>query len=358
MENIIKLNEAVPENTRIAIELHTQIMQHGKTAATAMVEFSRGLKRMRDEKLYEALGCTSFDVYVDEVVGIGQRQAYTYIRALEQLGPSLMEEQAHLGITKLEILAQVYAVDRAAFLEENNVEEMSVKEMRELAAKLKDTGEQLSFMTEENERLKAQLEEHTTEQVEADVAGTIQKQAAQIEDLEEQVRALQEDAEDKEEHFAERLREAHEEGQKAEKQRAEAEKRAAVAAAEKKAAEKYNQAIATANAAKKQAEAALKEAKREADERVAKLTAAADAEKSETAARAAELEKRLKIAADPDTTTVAVYVEEVGGLLNKALAKITAVKQRDGESGAKLAGAMCRVMDAVRPQFEALYTEG
>lgn len=353
MENRIKLNEAVPENTRIAIELHTQIMQHGKTAATAMVEFSRGLKRMRDEKLYEALGCTSFDVYVDEVVGIGQRQAYTYIRALEQLGPSLMEEQAHLGITKLEILAQVYAVDRAAFLEENNVEEMSVKEMRELTAKLKDTGEQLSFMTEENERLKEEL---------ADGHSTALNDAAEhIDDLKRRISELEaqlEESDEKDEHFAERLREAHEEGQKAEKKRAEAEKRAAVAAAEKKAAEKYNQAIATANAAKKQAEDALKEAKREAYERVAKLTAAAHAEKSATAARAAELEKRLKIAADPDTTAVAVYVEEVGGLLNKALAKITAVKQRDGESGAKLAGAMCRVMDTVRPQFEALYTEG
>ncbi|MBE6767372.1 MAG: DUF3102 domain-containing protein [Ruminococcaceae bacterium] len=357
MSDIIKLNEAVPETTRTAIELHTQIMQHGKTAAVAMVEFSRGLKRMRDERLYEELGCTSFEVYVDDVVGIGQRQAYTYIRALEQLGPSLMEEQAHLGITKLEILTQVYAVDREAFLEEHNVEDMSARELRELTAKLKDTGEQLSFVTEENERLKEELATRS-EEVVADVAGTIEQKNAYIEELERQVREFQKSADDEKDRIAARIREAHEAGQAAERKRVEADKRAAVAAAEKATAEKYNKAVKDAKAAQKRAEEALEEAKRQANERVAQLTAAVDAEKAETAARAAELEKQLKIAGDPDTTAVAVYVEEVGGLLNKALQKIGTVKSRDVEAGAKLAGAMCRVMDAVRPRFEELYQNG
>lgn len=353
MSDIIKLNEAVPETTRTAIELHTQIMQHGKTAAVAMVEFSRGLKRMRDERLYEALGCTSFEVYVDDVVGIGQRQAYTYIRALEQLGPSLMEEQAHLGITKLEILTQVYAVDREAFLEEHNVEDMSARELRELTAKLKDTGEQLSFVTEENERLKEKLADGHS--------AALDDAAEQIDDLKRRISELEaqlEESDGEDALLAERIRVAHEEGQAAERRRAEADRKAAVAAAEKATAEKYNKAVKDAKAAQKRAEEALEEAKRQANERVAQLTAAVDAEKAETAARAAELEKQLKIAGDPDTTAVAVYVEEVGGLLNKALQKIGTVKSRDVEAGAKLAGAMCRVLEKVRPSFEELYQNG
>ena len=89
-----------------AATLHAQIMASGNQAAQALVEFARLLKRMRDERLYEEFD-VDFDTYVEERVGIRKRQAYTYIRAYEELGPRMMGEQAHLGITKLELLAQV-----------------------------------------------------------------------------------------------------------------------------------------------------------------------------------------------------------------------------------------------------------
>lgn len=322
--------ESRPTEYQAAVELHAQIMQSGKLAASAMVEFARGLKRMRDERLYLALGLESFDQYADEVVGIGKRQAYTYIRGLEQLGPRMMEEHASLGITKLEILTQVYALDREEFLAEHNVEDMSAREMRELVAKLKDTGEQLEFVVAENDRLKNELEEAKNEPVVADVAGTIEAQAAKIEELEK------------------RLGDA------------DAARVTAVAAAEKaarKAAanaerEKIKDEIAKAEAAKKEALQRLESAKAEADERVRQITAATEAEQAAQLQRAKELEQQLKIAANPDTTAVAVYVDELQGLLGKAVARIRAVREKDGETGAKLGAAMIKVLDAAKPQIE------
>ena len=134
--------------------------------------------------------------------------------------------------------------------------------------------------------------------------------------------------------------------------------KAAVDAAKKEAEEKSRKALADARAAKEEAEKALAEAKKQADERVRAVTAAAEAEKAGQAERAAELERRLKIAANPDTTAVAVYVDEVSGLLNKAMAKIKDVKASDPETGAKLAKAMKGVLDAAAPQFERMYMEG
>lgn len=319
-----------PPEYREAMELHAQIMQSGKLAAAAMVDFARGLKRMRDDRLYLALGLETFDQYADEVVGIGKRQAYTYIRGLEQLGPRMMEEHASLGITKLEILTQVYALDREEFLAEHNVEDMSAREMRELVEKLKNKGEQLEFAFAENARLKEELEAAKSEPVVADVAGTIEGQAAKIEELER------------------RLSEA------------DAARVSAVAAAEKaarKAAataerEKVKGEIAKAEKEKKEAIQKLESVKKEADERVHQITAVTEAEREAQLQRAKELEHKLKIAADPDTTAVAVYVDELQGLLGKAVARIRAVRAKDGDTGAKLGAAMIKVLDAAKPQIE------
>ena len=64
------------ERYKEAMELHAQIMASGGAAARALVEFARLLKRMKDERLYEAFD-QSFDEYVENQVGIRKRQAYT-----------------------------------------------------------------------------------------------------------------------------------------------------------------------------------------------------------------------------------------------------------------------------------------
>lgn len=55
---------ATPE-VASAVQLHSDIMANMRAAASAMVEFCRGLKRMRDEKHYIALGFESFEDYTE-----------------------------------------------------------------------------------------------------------------------------------------------------------------------------------------------------------------------------------------------------------------------------------------------------
>ena len=129
--------------------LHIKIVSTGAMVATTMVEFSRLLKEMRDQRLYEELDFTEFGEYVEKAVGLKQRQAYNYIANYERLGPRLLESQGHLGVTKLQLLSEISAPDRADFLEENDLEGMSVAEVKELVKKTTDQGQQLSMIQEE-----------------------------------------------------------------------------------------------------------------------------------------------------------------------------------------------------------------
>ena len=79
-------------------------------------------------------------------VGLKQRQAYNYISAYERLGPKVLRENGNLGITKLNLLAEVSAPDRPDFLEENDRAGMTVQQVKELVQKTKDQGEQLGLL--------------------------------------------------------------------------------------------------------------------------------------------------------------------------------------------------------------------
>lgn len=89
-------------------------MANAEIAAGALLEMCQGLKQMRDTKLYLQLNMPTFDAYCEDKVGIKARQAYTYISTYEKLGSTVLQSNANLGITKLELIAQLPAPDRAA----------------------------------------------------------------------------------------------------------------------------------------------------------------------------------------------------------------------------------------------------
>lgn len=160
-----------------ACRLHAEIMASGEIAATALVTLMKDLKQMRDDGLYEELGYKSFDDYVEQAVGIKKRQAYNYISSYERLGTRLLQSTAQFGITKLEIIASVPVTERDQFVEGNNIAEMSVRELKEAAEKIKEQGEQISFLQAELEekkeetetlaKLKSELEVMRSKEVEA-----------------------------------------------------------------------------------------------------------------------------------------------------------------------------------------------
>lgn len=162
----VKPLEEISENQRAAQELHARIMCSGQLAASSLVEFCKLLKDMRDSKLYLELGYDSFDTYAEGAVGIKQRQAYSYISTYESLGSTVLQSNANLGITKLALLAQVNPIEREEFTAQNDMAEMSVRELKEAVAKLNAAEEQISFLQKSNESLSDEAERIKSENIE------------------------------------------------------------------------------------------------------------------------------------------------------------------------------------------------
>lgn len=138
MENYITKREE-------AYVVHNRILANGKIVQTALIDMCKDLKEMRDRALFTELGYDTFEDYSEQACGIKQRQAYSYIAAYEKLGENYMEENAHLGITRLELISQISAYERDEFLAENDVEEMSTRELKKQVEEYKNRIEQLSF---------------------------------------------------------------------------------------------------------------------------------------------------------------------------------------------------------------------
>lgn len=136
-------------DTMSALNIHQKIITAEQTAANAMISLCENLKLMRDKHLYEALGFKKFDTYTEQACGIKRRQAYNYISTYEKLGGTVLQSNAQLGITKLQLLTEVCAVDRDDFITDNDLAGMSVKEIKELVEKSKQQGEQLTLLGDE-----------------------------------------------------------------------------------------------------------------------------------------------------------------------------------------------------------------
>lgn len=170
MENYITKREE-------AYVVHNRILANGKIVQTALIDMCKDLKEMRDRALYTELGYDTFEDYSEQACGIKQRQAYSYIAAYEKLGENYMEENAHIGITKLELISQISSYERDEFLAENDVEEMSTRELKKQVEEYKNRIEQLSFDLEsankESEELTQQIKDMQDSMMDSSLEDTV-----------------------------------------------------------------------------------------------------------------------------------------------------------------------------------------
>lgn len=138
-----------PELQDKAATLHRRILMNGRIAAESIVAMAKDLKTMRDEKLYACFGCEDFDDYCVQKVGIHQRQAYNFIRVLEQYGDKQLAEVSHLGIAKLVELTALDPEARQELITSGAAEEMSVRELKEKISELQSRCEQLTLDIED-----------------------------------------------------------------------------------------------------------------------------------------------------------------------------------------------------------------
>lgn len=338
------INASKPEYQQ-AIHLHRDIMANAQTAADAFVEFCKGLKEMRDSKLYTQLGYKTFEDYTVQAVGLKQRQAYSYISTYEKLGTSFLQSNATLGITKLELLAAVPAIDREDVAEEHDLDGMSVSEVRELVAKYNQATEQLSLLQQEQTNLteNAKDEKEQAQQEKEDLLGEIRELKAKIANLPaddtEKIRA--EEAEKAAKDAANQIKQAQKEAAakiKAAKEIAKADAQKEITAAEEKA---------------KQAQAdAEKHAAELAKQQLAESLQNIEQEKADVIARAAELEQKLKVAANKDTVTLNFHLTEMQKHFSSAAEILTSIAGNDPQAGEKFRGAVIKVLDVMKGRLE------
>lgn len=326
MNEIMETAEVLTPEKQQAVELHRQIMINGQMAAASFVEFCKGLKRMRDSKLYLELGYDNFDDYTSEAVGLQQRQAYSYISSLENLGEGFLQSNAKLGISRLSLLVSVPPTERAGVMEQNDLGGMTVQEIRELVKKYTKQGEQLALLTAERDEALERAE-----------------QAGRLDELKEKYEQLQREHEQLQNRPTEVA--VQEPDQKTlDKIRKEAEK----AAAAKLEVKKQKEIDAAVKAAK---EAAAKET----EEKLKSGLSAVESEKQKILERAAELEKKLSLSSNPETLKFNFYFEELQGSYAKLTESLSSIRTAgDTETADKLQGAMLKYLDIVRRQFQGM----
>lgn len=288
--------------TAAAIELHNSIVSAMKEAALALVSLCENLKRMRDTGQYKALGFEKFEEYTEQACRIKKRQAYNYIATYERLGGTFLQSNAQLGITKLQLLTEVCAVDRADFAEQNDLEGMSVSEIKKLIAENKEYAEQISIFSESKERQEQELRRLEDEN---EALKNRPVEVAVQEPSQEQVeKAVAAKTKELEKSYKDKLKKAKEK----ERQKAEAEKQKAI-------------------------EEARTAAKAEADAKYKEQITQAKQDKEAALSKAKEIASKLDKNADRELVTASLYFSEAQTQFDKFL---TAANKITDEKGAKI----------------------
>ncbi|MFT9055117.1 MAG: DUF3102 domain-containing protein [Ethanoligenens sp.] len=328
MENNLIQNGQIRPNYAKAVKLHSQIMTNGAIAVQALANMCAELKQMRDEQLYAELGYDTFDDYAEKAVGIKKRQAYNYISTYERLGSTILQSNAQLGITKLALLADVPDTERADFSENNDLESMSTREMKELVEKLKkqvtDQGEQLSLLTAAQDK-DASVQDHDDTGNEA-----LAEAERQLEEAQNRIAELEK---------------AEPDAKVLEKARKDAEKEAKKGIKDKLKAEAEKARTAAIKEMDERLETVKKEARAAGAEEAKKGLADIEQEKAAAIARAQELEKKLAIASNKETVLFAHLFEEMQGNFNRAIGCVEKIAQGDTETAGKLRGALKKCLE-------------
>lgn len=313
----MELSGNLSEEQNEALNLHYEIIAKGNLAASAMVDFCQNLKRMRDERKYLLLGHETFEEYVEQDVGIKQRQAYTYIQALESLGEKYLQSNASLGISKLGMLAALPWYERREVEENNDVAEMSTRELKETISKLHEAQEQLTLITAERDELAKSSQEHE------DLSDTVRR-------LREELKAASEKpaATVMREPTAEEIKQYTVDAIEKERAKAKKDREKAIAEAEKR----------VRDAAEKSAADELGRKTEELEKKYKAVLDAAEKEKSELVGRLEKVEKDAKLTASPEVAKFSVYFDSIQKYINVMRDIIASMD--DKTTAAKLRDAM------------------
>lgn len=312
-----------------AERLDYAIKSAAAAAVESMCELASHLKKMRDTRLYTALHYEHFEDYTIKEIGLKKSQAYDYIKALESLGEDVFRSSGKIGITKVKALCAFTPEQAKNFLEENDAEAMTVKELKAKIKELTEQGEQLSLdltaAGEQSEEHLEKIEELNNTNIE------LEKRIKELENNPTEVAVREPSDGELQALTAEAVKNATRDLKKQ------------LAAAQKEKSENDKK---HAEELKKARAEAAKKAEQELNAKNSELTA--EIEKSKQ--KAAELEKQLKVTASPETTHFAFYFEAVQDNVNKLLETLNKIE--DATTAAKLRAGVCKFADMMKGKFE------
>lgn len=195
------MNEVVlSEDYNKAVSLTRRICANAQAAQDSLFEVCKGLKEMRDGKLYKELGYQNFEEYTETEIGFGRRQAYRMIDIAEKLPTDFVTSMSQIGMTKLALLAKLDEPQREEIQQTVNVEEVSVKKLKAEIDKLKDEKskfdeEKAGYKERQDKLLKKNVElveERDKAQLEQEkLTAKINAEAARSAELEKQIQELE-----------------------------------------------------------------------------------------------------------------------------------------------------------------------
>lgn len=120
---------AVTSKYTEAYNLNVRICINAQMAQQNLYEVCKGLKEMRDGKLYKELGYQNFEEYCESEVGFGRRQAYRMIDIASKLPTDFVTSMSQIGMAKLTLLAKLDEPHREEIQQNVDLETTSVREL-------------------------------------------------------------------------------------------------------------------------------------------------------------------------------------------------------------------------------------
>ena len=119
-----------------AVNINRSIIANAQVAQTSLYEVCKGLKEMRDDKLYKELGYQNFEEYCETETGIKYRQAFNFIKIIEAYGENL-QPVAGFGTTKLALLASLSEEERTEITQTTDIESVSKRDLEKKVKEIK-----------------------------------------------------------------------------------------------------------------------------------------------------------------------------------------------------------------------------
>lgn len=141
-----------------AIRIDNEIQMWANNLGTAVYNIGRCMTQMKERKLYEELGYSTFEDYCEQKYQLKRSQAAKYLSVYQNLDEKYILDNQGAGIQKLYMISQISEEDRENL--EGTPEELSVTELKAQIEQMKKEreGEQLLLFEMEEKSQKVNTE--------------------------------------------------------------------------------------------------------------------------------------------------------------------------------------------------------